>query len=1137
MATLLFSCTYSAPKNESEQAKEEPSCCAAPIKEQLRSSLQQGLRLDFEELNVKIPASKEGKSDNYLDLSGATGQIAVNGLSLHDLLLSFDLPISYNGLLRGADLHLLDNTLYFSLEDKEAAGVTYDVDYKASLTSFDDHEGIDSKTGGVSYFEYGQLDYFLSVILSTLGIDSLGLNTEKETEEGTIVWSDILDSMNEISSEGAHLFRWDLPIGEETYSIGLRSDENNSLSRISFPYEGESGVLSNGIELSIVAVINGAAADFSLPKEEDQYLAIEDSLSLFRKIARYANTKSFGVEGSFTLDHQEDEVIGSDTDFAKDPVDESALLTLNGECDFSEGVFGGLDAGLHIESNGNVGQTLSVHFGKEGEKDESVAYLNVDDVMKIYTPVDAVSALLSSLIEALTDEAIQNELILKLIDSILSTAEAIMDAIDLVKGSAIYQDITGGHYEDVIKTISSLTAIHNGIRIELDLSFAAMDGTATIVLNGQGEGAALAEVQFNDVGITGDNSTKTKLHLNGSLSVRPYETPDFDPTGYRLLSHIPSWDEEIKAIAKHDTLKAKVEGYALTLGTTAKAGVPSDTKYHRSEQGFTFDGSLAFDLANGYGTGEITFTDRKEKYVNDHHLLIDLTGKPFDGDNEQNDMNGSGNQSYMYFEYNSKNSTATSGDGNYSKEGRGEPESSPLKGRFSVHSLNGIIQGISDLTSSTDPRFKRLTNLVSSLGGSTLLSEILSGQYFNFASTCIIDEASFTAERSLIRIKPGFLFENQGLELDIGYDQGGNPKTIEVKSIIEGSENKQTELYVKITLGETEFEAFPFNWSSYDSSFKDYSSLRTLLGFARDTITLGVTDSSSLTTYHITGNATISITIAGYDIKDFVLGIDAWIYLDGTHVKVMAALSVPHVIIAIPNELRTHIFYETDGSDSKGNLFIHRQENEDKIGNDALNHEYKKVKGEDFLGNIGHWLSYCLGFADLIKNKLTEPSSSSSESLHGEDIVKSITVTNASLASPSWKLVIGLSALAHSSLLGDLTANISGKKVTYSDGNKAYSKNALYSLSGNTTIASVLTAKPNLSVSNVSTGTYVDAWNSANGAFLYHYNRSGGGGLFSGYYSYSSAKTTGSADALWKGANGKTSANSNYTSAGWYVTP
>lgn len=1094
----------------------------------IANSLEKGLKLDFSSLELSIP-SKAENHPNVLRLDGAEAAIRLREPSVHGIDFMLDAPIDYNGLSREFNLSLFSDNLYFSLDAANDPNAHYDLKYTANLTSYDEG-GIDETTRGISYFEYGELDYFIYTILETLGISSIDLNWHGQ-EEGTVDFDAIVEALDHITAVDATRFRADIPVGEEVLPIGFLHDEENVLTGIEFPIR-QSGVpssyeFSSGVSVSLVAALgDGASEDYLPPYDVSSYTKIVDSLSLFRTIAHYADTKRFGIDASLALVHTEDEVEGDDAHFAHDAVEEDAYLNLTSNLDFSSSFIDGLNADIVVGQQGGSSCHYGVHTNESEEKG-TLFYLNFNEVMKVYTPVDVGSALLSSLIDALSDESIQNDMIKRLLSALLSSSDGILKAIDVVKESAFGENIENGHYEALLSSIVELTVADNSIRIVLDFAQAGLEGETTILLNGTNQNAKLASIAFHHVGAKADNDSNTSLYLDGEVNILPYQETSFDPSEYSEMTHLPGWDEEIKAIAETDQLSVSLEGYALQLSTTSVI-TKKASNYNRTEQGFTFSGALSFDLKNRLGTGSMVFTDRKENYVNDHSLKIDVTGEEGKEDTDLNDMKGSGNQNAMYFEYDSSNVTETSGSTAYKNEKRKEPSNGSLKGRFSIHSLDGILQVIDDLSNTTDVRFERLTSLVSKLSAETLLTKVMAGQYFALLSDGLLESVSIEARKTTIVVKPGLIQQNTGMTLILGYDTNLKPTTIEVYLTLEGDEH-DTEVYAKITLGQAVFSGFQFS-SHNASEFNDYSSIKTLAQFGIDTIMLGMTDDTenSFTTYNLTGSAKLKLL----GLYTVTVDINASIYLKGTRVMAFGAIHSPHVLVAIPDETCTNFFFETSGDDENGGSFyfcrhVHESygflnlQSRDKV-------DYRKVTGKNFLDNILDWTcGYMLNFGSTIMDRITgSDTSSSDESMHGEDIVKSFSVSNASLTAPSWTLTIGLDALAHVGILSDLTATITGIQANYKDArNTVYTKNSLYSLTASTSILGiVLKADISLSMGNINknTGAYTDAWNSLNSYF---------------YTKYDASKTTGTPASIWNGSNGKTSANSNYRNASWYVTP
>ena len=1123
---LVTSCT---PIKVEAREEDEQTAIERALKEpmalQVQGGVKEGLALSFSTFELQIPGKEEKMST--LALNGASGMLQLESASLHGLGFGLNVPLDYNGVKRDFHFTLHHDAVYFSLDAEKDNKASYDLKFKSDLQSFD-FGGVDEKTRGISYYEYGDLDYVLSEIFSVLEIDHLSFGQDSLLSKMVFDWNDIADSLDAIREFDANRFLWELPIGEERYEIGLCHDDDNVFSGIEFPLqrqEGDAIALTSGLKIRIKADIEETKdLSWDLPYAENEYIELVDSLSLFRRIANLAKRKTFNIGASFTLSHHEDAIEGDKDHFAKDAVDESCYINASAAVDLSANILGGLHVDAALGQSGGNEKEILIRTQESTKENDTDFFLNVNDILKIKASQNEASALFADLGDALGDESIQNASIMELLVSILSTLKGINDAITTIRESSFYQDIDEEHYEHILSAVNVIKAENNKISLQIDLANANMDGVAYVELNGEDIHSPLLSVQLDNVGVHGNNDSHTAFHLSGHLSLLDFDMPEFDGSAYAELTHLPHWSEEIKAIAKRDQLQARIEGYLLKLGTSSPANTNAWYGYGRSEQGFVFDGNIAFDLARKVGTGKMTFVDRKQDYVNDHTLKVDFTGEASPDDTDQNDMNGSGNQNAMYFEYNSQNDTSLSG---YSSENRSEPTNkNGLKGRFSAHSNVGIFDVISELSNSTDVRFERLTNLVSSLSAETLLTKLLDGEYFELLTSHVLSKATISASKAEFEIAPGVVQPDHGLSLTIGYEDNGKPSTIEVSMILDGE--NESELYAKITLGDTTFDDSLFQFSDHNNAnFNDYSSLKTLLEFALGTMTLGVTDLSSLTTYHLSGS--IVATLLGIDLE---VDVNVYIFLDGTNVKILAAIKVPYIVVATKAETVTNIFYETDGTNSAGTLYINRHTH--TVGSPSV--EHRKVKGEDFSENMVDWLTkYIFNFTSTVTNRFDEGTSSKGQAFHGEDIVESLSVKTASLSAPSWQFSIGLGALAHTSILGSLTGSISGKTVSYKDSNnKTYQKKSLYSLSGSTSLlAGFISAEVNFSIANISSNQYVDAWHNDNQAFVYYYKSKKV--LF--VTTYDLDKHTGTANALWNGSYGKTNSNSNYKDASWYTKP
>ncbi|MBQ4255122.1 MAG: hypothetical protein II721_03895, partial [Bacilli bacterium] len=317
-----------------------------------------------------------------------------------------------------------------------------------------------------------------------------------------------------------------------------------------------------------------------------------------------------------------------------------------------------------------------------------------------------------------------------------------------------------------------------------------------------------------------------------------------------------------------------------------------------------------------------------------------------------------------------------------------------------------------------------------------------------------------------------------------------------------------------------------------------------LVRYLLDTITLGTTDTSSLTTYNIYFKVSVDIPLLNG--LDTTIEGNAFIYLDGTNVKVLASIKYEKSssvgIHLIEEAGAVNIFFETTGEDSEGDLYISRCIEDKSDANST-----RRVTGANFMDNIGSWLVYILNLGDTISGNLNS-TTSSKEALHGEDLIKSFT-TAGSFDNPQWNIKVGLGAILPSSINGwvtidDPTIAISGATVSYTSGGKTYNRRTLSSLSTdiNVELISILSAKANLrvNIANVSNGKYTDGWNSGSTSAYYMTYKENKipliGIVISTDYTLHTDHS-GTPAAIFSGQYGKSSSNSTYRSTPYYVTP
>ena len=1159
---FLLSCadvSVYARKENRAQNQRNPQNSTILSKDSVKSALKQGIRLACPEFTFSIP-SKNEKVDNVFTLDGANLDLALSSLSLHGLSIGLDAPVDYNGVNKDVNLTLHEERLFFSLSDKwdNFENGYGGIRFKASIAPSGEHaDEEDELTRGRTYFEYGSLDYFLYSIFENFDIAPISLfskNEEKEEEEEsekgtTIDFVATLDSFGKGTLIKDNLIKVDMPLGDEIIPLGIYFGQNGKVYEIDFPYEGGQYEFNNGIKVGFRAKFLANEATFALPYEEDTYLELEDSLELVNELGEIAQSKQFGVEANLSIKHIEEKVEADDTHFERDAISELGTLTASVDCDLSS-PYHDITATANLSCAEGGNESISLHM--DDEEENPLCYFDFNGVLKGFSNVSTFSNLLSSLSSALDDETIQNQTLLRLVAGLLATSDSLKEAIEAVTNSGIYTNLNEGHYESLVASIGKIGHKNNKIYATLDLSNAKGTGYINIVVDASS--SALVNLEFINAGVTTSNSPKLSLLLNGTIRTRGYVKKAFNKSSYPEYRHLPSLSESLDTFAESDRLTVSLEGYLSKKGTSSVTSysVPSwNGTSSLSTQGFSFAGRFGFDLADKTGTGQMTFEDHKEKYFNDHNLKVDVTGDQVSGDSDSKDYLGNEGSSsnFLLVEYDSKNNNSSfANSANASKGNRTNPSNGSLKGRFSIHSLDGVLDLVADLLTSTDPRFKRLTNLFSNVMDRSTLGTILAGHYLEAVSNGFLSASDIRGKEATFTFKPSLIKESYPLKLRVkfgddytdseGILKPGKIKSLEILSSCPSSIPDGTDLYAKITFDSaTTSPAMNFNKANY-TSFLPFSSIKTLLEYLLGTITLGVTNTSTVTTYYLDVTAKVKVLTSTYNVT-----IGVYIYLDGTNIKILAQISYPSIIFLIGDEGKTTIFFESNGEDSDGDLYIHRALKK-KNGEST-----RRVTGKNFMNNIAQWLGYILDLSDTIRNKLDDTDSSGGQqAIHGEDLIRSFGIAGgSSISSPSWNITIALSAILPSSIkniigFDDMPLTISGKTVTYSSGGKTYSKKSLYSLSGTQNIKleflfdlKAVSAQINASVKNISSGTYADGWNNSTYKLSFYYVKETSVWFIKSYSL--EARTTTTPSALFSGSYGKSNSNSTYKKTGYSVKP
>lgn len=1104
----------------------------------LSSTLDGAIEISFSKF--LLTDEKEGQAKNELSLAGAKLALAIESLSLHGIDAYLNAPVDYNGSKRGIEATLVDDEIYLSISSFDD-NKPYDFRYVADISqTYDDGEkpcdepcSIDPTTGGTLIYEFGQLDYVLEAIVSTLSENDIhwGIHFDdlfSSSDDSSFDFGSIeeVDPVN-----GLPYFVWNLSIGEEELSIGLRSDASYSWTGFDFPAISSGAQstyeVTSSLSLSLQASVEGNKSfAFSVPSDASDYNKIEDSLSLWKEIAKVAGQMAFeidsyhfvnGVKTNGLLFSHHAEESSDESSIHHDAIDEDAILDISARMayDRQEKAMDDLFFNL-TTSDINSSKTKTVSAVLDGDD----LYLNLASILMAKTNWTVLNGLFSSFDDLLSNEDIANEDLSSLFSSLMSFKGFVGDVMD----SPLVSGVKDGTYSPVLEAISSLTASANSIHIEIDLSQLSMQGEMAIDIDtNHSSYYHLGSVTLTDAG-------SEDLKINGVIAINEYSGKvSFDESAYTELSHLPTLSDEIFNLAHSNSAKFTLSGYYAKGGTTAYS---KDTNYkvgnsYLSQEGFVFDAQGAFGLALKRGCGTATMIDRKAAFLNEHHIAIEIDGAETKEQKEAaDDYSNTASLPNMLFSYDSKNTysySGVSGKSAYGNASSNEPDNGTMYGRLSIHSLNGILDLVSDLMEEDDDRFSALFSGVSTTP-SGLLGKLLNEEIVPFLTEKVLlsstthngiaykTEIGQSVDTFVISKDVFDTVNDPVIRLHFGERSNGNKCLSSIEAWIDMSASRDTNddgnnetvtdsIYLNIGIDiceatENADGTYSGELSASDlqiaaleskrSSCTDYSSIKTLAEYLLGAANLGSNvETDGASTYHLQLYVTLTLPV----LSDVNVVIDAYIYVKGTEINAAATIDLPSVSGASQRLLATsrghryiELYFHRSSTDD-GSILLHRTDVDPTDTNTNNKDWWVRTSASDFMENILPWLlKFIVGANSTVYNLIDdaiEKNDTADAPIHGEDLITQFSFNN-NLSNPIWTLGLDIAELVHDSNLGVLSIGLGGKSIT--EGGKTRKTLATITSLSFPLVGGLITIEQTSGktskLANVSTGSYVTAWGS-----------------------------------------------------------
>lgn len=1085
----------------------------------LTSSATSGLNLKFNVLDAYFPGKDKNDTSkgNFINGKGTQLAFAMDGLSLHGISLGLKAKLDYNGYNRQLDLVKRLDDIYFAINDLD--NETYNFKYKASIEPKVTGER-DEITGGILQYEYGDVDWIISDVLEILSnggikvdfpsidLSSLGSSSDSSSasdEDGSNAMSDILGSLNDMVEDAAHsYFTWNLPLGEETLSIGFTYDSDYYLSGVDFPaktFDGSeqaSYSIKNGdtlvgtIRASATIETGSEAIEWTsfISGDLNEYRDIKDSASLFRKIARYVANPQFGLKTTNSLNINSGKGLAL-THYKKDgsnltsEVIETASLDLSASADFSGGLQNFL-ADLSFSAD-NAKASISAAYLEEN------AYLNIDDLLMAKVSKTNLDALFAKTASAVNENSEVEESV--------EEASAIVDLVSTVLDNfPTIKSFTEGHYEKAFDFIKSIDGSDNNLSITFDLSPVKIDGEVTVNIDGtyadedNGVDTYLSGITFKEVKLSA-------FQLDGTLSLAAYSLPSIDISNYDELTHLPGIKNQIEEITSSKEAALSLKGNVKT-GSTDTIGQTT---------GVNFSGDLGFSYDKKAAGINLTANQVSKNYSQDHHFKFALTG---DG----NDFTETA------FKYDSVNDSTIDSTSGLDEEGkaRTNPRSlKPVTGQMSISSMKDIVSTIKSVIpeeeESDTSSFQKIAGSIGSLVGGDLASDLINKKYSGlFEKKILAEKASLGGDENKFILNGALFGLEENPTVTISYLANSEESSGGFKSFDFAMSKVNVGLGIKSTKDVSESVLNPLSGED-TSSYTDFNTVKTLAEYATGSTKLGQITSGDASVYDVSLNVALNIGKTKIDL----IGVSLNIASEKDYIK--AHLSIPFMpLIKGVNAPDSTVYFRDHEYEGRRavDLYYSYQKGDENYGDIYItrNSSYGKVTevkdtvqltGKDLVAKtgdeggtysyngIGWLLEYVLGVnesylrkenAPVEENAAAEASQKEGSSLfdnafpHPEDFLKEYQYDEASL---SWSLGVDVgSLLDERALLGDAMVTISGKNVASSDSSTSWKTLSGLAISFGLVLGNPdgshqivpASAEIELALDNVSTGVYQDTW-------------------------------------------------------------
>lgn len=941
-----------------------------------------GLEGRFDEFSVTWP-SKSGLSMNDIKIDGF---LTLNMDTFEKLNFTLDVNADYNNKKFDLGIGLVDQTLYVSVQDLNLKSThSNSVELMSTITSMffdpDNPNGL-----GINLDFDAIMDSIAGMIdLGSISLDGLNV-TETVVEDSVKVEISILNFTITIllEEQTLNLQRVDLgtiKVGDVTIAGAIDFNLSTDVRVRGFDDPLYAGKKRTGEFYEIIGYVGWA--DRILNLLQTRQLGLDLTASLY-------SADEFGV--------QSDRIVKLDSSINLDISNlfDFSSIDLNNLIELEEA-----PEPQPVEEEKTAfeefidGISLDASFNVQGQKDEDYANLSLayfdragyitlnedeaDAVMRAKLDVKTVTDIIEKVPELLATIAPE--------DADQEVVEDTEGLFDFVTSSELVTAIKDGMYDGILDVLKTLKNTGSTIELELDLSSLGF-GEQSIIKLILDAGSTAIDNGSKVLAISAKDVKLGNLFLDLDLSTEQYSSTVLEKTKaiankFDDLHFVTGVFDQVTHILGVKKGYADIEGKLLD-----DAGL-----------GFTFGGWLQYDYPVQYGYGSIKFNEYKTSadHISAEHT-VDIDVNNFGDNNDEKNM---------YFEYRDK-----------------------LKGKFTVQTLEDIIDVVKKLINDNDERFTKFLEPLKEMLLVGVLGEVINNKdYVALATPSVIKKIAQSDGGTKLNIvinKDLLNFEND-LELVITFakDAAGEFSIdyIEVKGLKLGAKN----IYVKISLADFKNSlSTPVDKGNLNT-FYDFSDISILLDFGINTTKLNV--------YHLT--MPLSVGIGELDLLR--LNLDFYIVVDGVSTYVYGRIPrVPWLtdVVSINNtfgwstvsvEFVFEPSYEASGNDIGG--YFHIAKNYDHPAK-ADETYYYRCESSKFLDNI---IEYLITDMFNIRSSIYEGKSvdlGGAEDSNYEDLfLENGFKYESNNGAHHWHIGLDMEALTSSSSLGDLTVELYGIDV------------------------------------------------------------------------------------------------------------